>query len=117
AGSIDAAALEGADALVHLAGEGIAEGRWSEAQKQRIKQSRVDGTLLLARTLAALERKPRVWVCASAIGIYGDRGDEPVDESSPVGTGFLSEVGAAWEEATRAVREHGVRVVLARLGV
>ncbi len=116
AGSIDAGALDGVDALVHLAGEGIADGRWTEAQKTRIKQSRVQGTSLLARTLATLSGRPAVWVCASGVNVYGDRGAVPVDEGCEPGAGFLADVVQAWESATSAARDGGVRVVNARLG-
>ena len=85
AGILDAAALEGVDAAVHLAGENIAEGRWTEAKKARIRASRVEGTGLLCRTLAGLRQKPKVLVSASAVGVYGDRGDERLDETSPPG--------------------------------
>jgi uncharacterized protein len=88
-GAIDAAKLRGVDAVVHLAGEGIASGRWSADRKQRIRDSRVQGTDLLARTLAELSPRPSVLVCASAVGFYGPRGDEELDESAPPGTSFL----------------------------
>ncbi len=117
AGVLDARALEGFDGVVHLAGENIASGRWSAAKKRRIKESRVRGTRLLAETLAGLERPPRVLVSASAVGFYGDRGDEELTESSPAGSGFLSDVCREWEAATEAAEGKGVRVVHARLGV
>ena len=117
AGVLEAAALEGFDGVVHLAGENIASGRWTEARKQRIKESRVNGTRLLAETLAGLERPPRVLVSASAIGFYGDRGEEDLTEGSPAGAGFLSEVCREWEAATEAAEGKGIRVVHARLGV
>jgi len=116
AGSLDARAIA-ADAVVHLAGESIAEGRWTPAKMERIRSSRVEGTDLLARTLSELDHKPEVLVCASAIGFYGDRGSEEVDESSALGTGFLAEVCEAWEDATRPARDAGIRVVNIRLGV
>ncbi len=115
-GQIDSAALEGVDAVIHLAGESIASGRWSAARKQSILASRLDSTRLLAETIARLERPPRVFVSASAIGFYGDRG-EPVDESSGTGTGFLAEVCRAWEEATEPARAAGLRVVHPRIGM
>ncbi len=117
AGVLDAAALEGFDGVIHLAGENIAAGRWNAARKRRIKDSRVRGTRLLAETLAALERPPRVLVSASAIGFYGDRGDKELGEESPAGTGFLTEVCREWEAATEAAAGKGIRVVHARLGV
>jgi uncharacterized protein (TIGR01777 family) len=117
AGRIDPAVLEGADAVVHLAGAPVAGARWTEAVKARIRSSRVDGTRLLCETLARLARPPRVLLSASAIGIYGDRGDERCDERAAPGAGFLAEVCRAWEEATEPAREAGIRVVLLRTGV
>jgi uncharacterized protein (TIGR01777 family) len=115
-GTIDAAALEGHDAAVHLAGEPIAEGRWDDAKKRRIMESRVKGTRLIAETLASLNEKPRVLVSASAIGFYGDRGAEVMREESASGEGFLSEVCREWEKATLAASQAGVRVVHVRIG-
>jgi uncharacterized protein (TIGR01777 family) len=117
AGEIDQAGLEGHDAVVHLAGAGIGDRRWTAAYKREIRDSRVRGTALLAGALARLERPPSVLVSGSAIGIYGDRGDEELDESSPPGTGFLAEVCRAWEEATTPAADAGIRVALARTGV
>ena len=117
AGVLEARALEGFDGVIHLAGENIATGRWNAAKKRRIKESRVRGTRLLAETLAGLERPPRVLISASAVGFYGDRGDEELTESSPAGSGFLSEVCREWEEATKPAEAKGIRVVHARLGV
>jgi len=117
AGEIDAAALEGVDVVVHLAGEGIASARWTVARKRSIRESRVAGTELIARTLAALRRTPGLLVSASAIGIYGHCGDTPLTESDPAGTGFLAEVGRAWEGATGPATEAGIRVVLPRFGI
>ena len=114
---LEAGALEGFDGVIHLAGENIASGRWNAARKRRIKESRVRGTLLLAETLASLERPPRVLVSASATGFYGDRGDEELTEESPAGSGFLPEVCREWEAATEAAAAKGIRVVHARLGV
>lgn len=114
--SIDTAKLDGVDAVLHLAGESIAQ-RWTSDAKQRIRDSRVQGTSLLARTLAALPRRPRVLVSMSAIGIYGNRGDDTIDESSPVGRGFLADIGAAWEGSADAARTAGIRVVHPRLGI
>ena len=117
AGVIEARALEGFDGVIHLAGENIASGRWNAAKKRRIKESRVRGTRLLAETLAGLGRPPRVLVSASAVGFYGDRGDEELTERSPAGSGFLSDVCREWEAATEAAEGKGIRVVHARLGV
>jgi uncharacterized protein (TIGR01777 family) len=108
--------LNGLRAVVHLAGESIAS-RWTESKKRRIRESRVAGTTTLCRSLAALHEPPKVLVCASAIGYYGDRGDEVVDESSPPGTGFLPNVCREWEAATEIAAQAGIRVVNARLGV
>jgi uncharacterized protein (TIGR01777 family) len=116
-GVIDAAKLEGADALVHLAGENIAGGRWTQALKKRILQSRVQGTALIAETLARLERRPKVLVSASAVGYYGNSGYTVVDEHSPCGHTFLSEVCVAWEAAAEPARAAGIRVVHPRFGV
>jgi uncharacterized protein len=116
AGTIDAAALDGIGAAVHLAGESVGT-RWTEERKRRILDSRVKGTGLLARTLAGLVHPPRVLVQASAVGIYGDRGDEPLTEASAPGTGFLAEVGQAWEAASAPAEQAGIRVVKLRLGI
>jgi hypothetical protein len=116
-GSIERAGLEGVDGVVHLAGESIASGPWTSARKRRIRDSRVEGTRLLADALVRLERRPAVLVSASAVGIYGHRGDEVLEESAAPGTGFLAEVGQAWEAATIPARESGIRVVLPRLGI
>jgi uncharacterized protein (TIGR01777 family) len=102
---------------VHLAGESLSAHRWTEAQKARIRDSRTDGTRLIAEGLAQLERPPRVLVSASAVGYYGDAGAAPLDESAPPGEGFLPEVCQAWEEAASPARARGLRVVNARLGV
>ena len=117
AGEIDAAALEGLDSVVHLAGESIAEGRWNAAKMARIRDSRVVGTRLLCERLAKLEHKPRVLVCASAIGFYGNRGDELLHEGSAPGKGYLVDVCQEWEEACAPAREAGIRVVNVRIGV
>ncbi|HEX6812217.1 MAG TPA: TIGR01777 family oxidoreductase [Planctomycetota bacterium] len=105
------------DVVVHLAGENIATKRWSSARKRAIADSRIPATERLCRRLAALDPKPRVLVSASAVGIYGDRGDELLDESSAPGTGFLAEVTKDWEAATRPASDAGIRVVNLRLGV
>ena len=117
AGTVEAEKLEGHDAAVHLAGESIAEGRWDEEKKRRIMESRVRGTRLIAETLARLERKPEALVSASAIGFYGNRGDEVLTEESASGTDFLSEVCREWEKATLAASQVGIRVVHLRTGV
>jgi len=114
--SIDSAALGGIDAIVHLAGEPIL-GRWTPAKKQRITTSRVGGTALIAETLAKLTRRPRVLVCASASGYYGDRGAELLTEESSSGRGFLAEVCRAWEAAAAPARAAGIRVVHVRTGL
>jgi hypothetical protein len=116
AGEIDPAAFDGIDAVVHLAGETVA-GRWTEAKKRRIRDSRVLGTRLLAETAAAHDPRPRAFVSASAIGYYGDRGDDPVAEESPIGEGFLAEVVRDWEAAAEPAREAGIRVVNLRFGI
>ncbi|MEX2317088.1 MAG: TIGR01777 family oxidoreductase [Pirellulales bacterium] len=117
ASTIDAGELEGIDGVVHLAGENLAAHRWNEKVKREIRDSRVQGTRLLAETLAKLANKPDVFVSASAIGYYGDRGEQPVDESSPPASGFLADVCREWEAATQAARDAGIRVVNLRLGV
>lgn len=117
AGTIDAESLRGIDAVVHLAGEGIASGRWTDERKERIRSSRVTGTGLIARTLAEMDDGPRILVSASAIGFYGDRGDEELDESSEPGTGFLPEVVRAWEDVTEPARAAGLRVANVRIGI
>jgi len=103
--------------VVHLAGENIAAGRWSTQQKERIRSSRVDATRNLVRSLARLPEPPGTLVCASAIGWYGDRGDEQLDESSHPGTGFLADVVRDWEQATEEAVTSGLRVVHVRIGV
>jgi uncharacterized protein (TIGR01777 family) len=117
AGTIDSGALAGLDAMVHLAGENIAGGRWSVERKERIRSSRVEGTRLIAGALAQAEKGPRVLVSASAIGYYGDRGEERIDEESSPGTGFLAETCQEWEQSVAPAVEAGVRVVLLRIGV
>jgi uncharacterized protein len=117
AGTIDAGALEGHDAAVHLAGVGIGDARWRPAHKQAILQSRVQGTSLLARTLASLSRPPGVLASGSAVGYYGDRGDEELTERSGPGTGFLAEVVQQWEAAAAPAADAGIRVAYLRSGV
>ena len=116
-GRIDAAALEGLDAVVHLAGESIASGRWSDEKKRAIRDSRVKGTALLSDALARLTRPPSAFVSASAIGYYGNRGDELLTETSAPGKDFLSGVCVEWEQATRPAVEKGIRTVHARFGI
>ncbi|HST51440.1 MAG TPA: TIGR01777 family oxidoreductase [Pyrinomonadaceae bacterium] len=116
-GVASAKELEAHDAAVHLAGEPIADGRWTDEKKQRIRESRVQGTRLLAETLAGLNEKPKVLVSASAIGFYGDRGREVLREESASGEGFLSEVCREWEKATLAASQAGIRVVHVRIGI
>jgi len=115
-GSLDPNALDGVDAVVHLAGEPIAQ-RWTSAVKERIRDSRVEGTRTIAGALASMSRPPAVLVCASAIGYYGFRGDEELTESSAPGEGFLPEVCLAWEEAARPAAEAGIRVVHVRISL
>ncbi|MCU1499557.1 MAG: hypothetical protein JWM47_3510 [Acidimicrobiales bacterium] len=117
AGSIDAGGLEGLDAVVHLAGEGIAAKRWTASQRDRIHDSRSQGTSLLCDTLAALDHRPAVLVSGSAIGYYGDRGDEVLTEASPSGTDFLAEVCRAWEAPTVTAAEAGIRTAVIRTGI
>lgn len=116
-GRIDLGSAAAIDTVVHLAGENIAGARWTPEVKQQILDSRVRGTRLLAEKLARLEKPPRVLVCASAIGFYGERGEALVDESDGAGDGFLADVCRAWEESTAAAAAAGVRVVHLRLGV
>jgi uncharacterized protein (TIGR01777 family) len=116
-GEIDTAALEGVDAVVHLAGENVGQPPWTEERKRRIRDSRVQGTTLIARTLAGLSPRPQVLVSASATGWYGDRGDEVLTEASAPGTGFLAEVCQAWETSADAARDAGIRVVHPRIGL
>jgi len=115
--SIPTPALEGFDAMVHLAGDNIASGRWTAAKKASIRNSRVQGTTILCDALAQLVKPPKVLLCASAIGYYGDRGAGIVREESAPGTGFLAEVCQAWEAAIAPAVQRGVRVVSLRLGV
>jgi uncharacterized protein len=115
-GVIEADALEGHDVVIHLAGESLA-GVWTSGKKKRIRQSRVQGTALLARTIAKLKEKPRVLFSASGFNIYGDQPpDVEIDETAPVGSGFIAEVARDWEAATRPAEEAGVRVIHTRFG-
>lgn len=115
-GVLDPGSLAGVDGIIHLAGEGIASGRWTAAKKERIKTSRVQGTALLAKTILAMPTPPKVWISASAIGFYGDRGDEPMTESSPPGKGFLADVCQQWEAAANPAADR-TRIVHPRIGV
>ena len=117
AGTIDTASLEGIDAVVHLAGQGIAEKKWTDDQKDRILRSRTLGTTLLATALAGLERPPSVLLSGSAIGYYGDTGDHPTDESGPAGNDFPARVCIDWEAAARPAADAGIRVAFLRTGV
>jgi len=114
---VDAAALDGCDAVVNLAGAGVGDHRWTDAYKKTVRDSRVLGTAALAEAVAALDRPPRVWVNGSAIGFYGETGDRAVDEDAPPGDGFLPSLCVEWEEATAPVQEAGVRTVFARTGL
>ncbi len=116
-GLVNFTGLSGVDAVVHLAGENIAAGRWTPAKKLRIRDSRVNATQRLCKSLAAMSNPPRVLVCASAIGYYGERGDQPLTESEPPGRGFLAEVCTQWERATQPAVDAGIRVVHMRIGV
>jgi len=119
AGKIDAAALDGVDAVIHLAGENVAGGRWTSARKTAIRSSRVDGTRTLAKGIAARPEgaRPEVFVSAGAVGFYGSRGDSVVGEDAGLGAGFLADVCAAWEGELAAVEALGVRVAALRTGV
>ena len=116
-GTVDSEGLGGHDAVVHLAGENIAGTSWSPERKKRIRDSRVAGTRLLCESLLRLERPPNTLVCASATGIYGDRGEEVLREESKPGKGFLAEVCREWEEATGEAARQGMRVVNLRIGM
>src|SRR5438094_3685660 len=112
-----AAAFEGIDTVFHLAGDPVAEGRWNKKKKARIRDSRVIGTRNLVATLRGLATKPKVLVSASAVGYYGSRGDQEIDESFPPGSDFLAEVCIGWEKEAVAARELGIRVVPIRVGI
>ena len=116
-GQIDQAAIDDSDAVVHLAGVGIGDRRWSERHKEAVLSSRVDGTSTIARALAATSDRPRVLLSASGVGYYGATGDEAADETAPKGTGFAADVVRAWEDATAPAVAAGVRVVVMRTGV
>jgi len=114
---VDAAGLEGLDAVIHLAGENVGSGRWTAARKAAIRDSRVNGTRLLCKTLAGLARPPKTLVCASAIGFYGDGGEDALTEESPAAAGFLPEVCREWEAASEPAARKGIRVVALRIGM
>jgi uncharacterized protein len=108
---------DGAHAIINLAGDNLAEGRWSEAKKNRILKSRLDAGAAVVEAVRGARQKPKVVVQASAVGFYGPRGDEEIDESSPAGQGFLADVVRAWEDSTREVEALGVRRVVIRSGL
>ena len=116
-GPLPPAADQAFDAVINLMGESIAEGRWTAARKKRIRDSRVIGTSNLVKSIKSWTIKPRVFISGSAVGIYGDRGDDWIDESTPSGVGFLSDVAREWEDAAMELAEVGVRVVLLRTGI
>lgn len=116
-GALEAASLEGVDAVVHLSGESIAGGRWSEPRKRRLRESRIDTTAVLARTLAGLNTRPRVLASASAIGIYGSQEDRWLTEESPAVDDFLGRLSVEWEAAAAPAAEAGIRVVHPRFGL
>jgi uncharacterized protein len=114
---LDSASLAGSEAVIHLAGESIASGRWTAAKKQRIVASRVQGTGLLAQAISRLQPPPRLLLCASAIGYYGNRGQEVLTEDSSPGSGFVAETCRQWEQAAAPAAAAGIRVVHMRLGI
>lgn len=116
-GQIDHLLLDGVEAIVHLAGAGVGERRWSEKYKKEILDSRVNSTKLIVKAIARMHRPPKVLVSASAIGFYGDTAESSVDENAPAGTGFLAEVCLAWEAAAKTAKQYGVRVVHPRTGL
>jgi uncharacterized protein (TIGR01777 family) len=116
-GQIDDASMEACDAVIHLAGEPIAPGRWTESKKRAIRDSRVEGTRLMARTVASLKRPPATMIVASGVHSYGDRGEQELTEESGIGSGFLAEVTRDWEAAVAPAVEAGVRVVMLRIGL
>lgn len=116
-GIIELCEYQEIDVVIHLAGESIAEGRWDEQKKDRIRKSRVQGTKLLSEYFAKTNYRPKIFISGSAIGFYGDRGEEELTEISPKGTGFLSDVCSQWESATSVLAHSGIRVVSIRLGM
>lgn len=117
AGTVDLDGLAGIDAVVHMAGAGVGDRRWTDSYKKTILDSRVDGTHTIVRAMTQLDPKPRTLVAGSAIGWYGETGDRAVDETAPAGTGFLADVVRAWEAAADPAREAGIRVTHARTGL
>lgn len=115
-GSLSAASVSGFDAVIHLAGDSIV-GVWTDSKRKSILESRVLGTRSVAKAISATDAKPRVFICASAIGFYGSRGDESLDESSSTGDGFLPEVSREWEQASRIAADAGIRTVNIRIGL
>ncbi len=116
-GFVDLEKLAGTEAVIHLAGAGVGDHRWTDAYKKEIRDSRVKGTDTIARAIASLDPKPRVFVSGSAIGFYGDTGDRIVTETDPAGHGFLADVVVAWEAAANPARDAGIRVVHPRTGL
>jgi uncharacterized protein len=116
-GEVDTGALEGVDAVVHLAGAGVGDHRWTESYKRQVRDSRVEGTRTLARALARLDRRPAVFVSGSAVGYYGDTGDVAVDETAPPGEGFFAGLCRDWEAAAQPAVDAGIRVVHPRSGL
>jgi len=116
-GDVDLTRLQGTDGVVHLAAANVASRPWTDGYKQQILSSRVQGTRVIAEAIARLEPRPAVLVSASAMGLYGDRGDEPLDDQAPGAPGFLADVVRAWEGAADPAREAGVRVVHPRTGL
>ncbi|MFI6102569.1 TIGR01777 family oxidoreductase [Streptomyces sp. NPDC051310] len=114
---VDVAGLVGCDAVVHLAGAGVGERRWNEAYKKEIRDSRVLGTAAIAEAVASLDTPPKVLLCGTALGYYGDTGTRAVDETAPAGEGFLPSVCVEWEDAAAAAHEAGIRVAYARTGL
>jgi hypothetical protein len=117
AGTVQPGALEGAEAVVHLAGAGIGDKRWNDAYKKELRDSRVLGTRTIARAVAALDAKPRVLISGSAVGYYGDTGDRVIEESTPAGTDFLAGLCVEWEDAAAPAAQAGIRVVHPRTGL
>ncbi len=116
-GRLQPADLEQIDAVIHLAGEGIASGQWTEEKRKRIRDSRVESTRLLAETLARTNRGPKILLCASAVGYYGDRENEVLTENAAPGQGFLADTCRQWEEAVQPARQAAVRVASLRFGM
>ena len=112
-----AEAFDGVDVVFHLAGEPVAEGRWTKEKKRRLRESRVEGTRNLVQTLVQLQKKPRVLISASAVGYYGNRGDEVLTEDASPREDFLGEICMAWERESHAARQAGIRVVNPRIGI